>query len=315
MIFFVIALTSFMNEMILWPSYFRKRSDFWLPRWARKFLDHRRRPSVTATGHRILGHMNSNRWCASPLKDHLRAALFKWDRMTNRDRVGLLILTPMDATNSIWLVYIVLAQTFGAYKSCSCMSSNWGWHEGYIDFESFDFYRSNGVYSYWVPGTVLSCFAMVSALAFLTVEWCTLSHLSTSDYDAAMAGLHRTRVFKRYTIWVREVPNWVIDTVVTGWHAVLMHTRKKVGRRSLVWSVGPAKGSRDCERGNHSARRRRQGEEEEEDNVRSLQVEVIDGLPPLGRDPSPETYVLSSNMDMVRHQKDEIEEESTKTLT
>lgn len=32
MIFFVIALTNFTLEMLLWPSYFSKRSNSWLGR-------------------------------------------------------------------------------------------------------------------------------------------------------------------------------------------------------------------------------------------------------------------------------------------
>ena len=304
MILFVIALTNFTLEMLLWPSYFSKRSNSWLWMWAQRFLAHPSRPSVTATGNRILRHMNSNGWWAALLKDRLHKALSRWNHMNTRDRFGLLVLTPMDAINGVWLAYIVLAQTFGAYRSCSCMSSSWGWHQGYIDFESYDFYRSNGVYSYWVPGTVLSCFIMMTALAFLTVEWCTISHLNTSSYDAAMAGLHRTRVFKRYTIWVRRVPNWVIDRVVTGWHAVFMHTRRKVGRRSLVWS-GPIN-RKDCETGSNCTRMRRQREDaghQWEAEVEG-EMEMIDGQRPLRRDPSHQTYALSDRQMMVGQQKE-----------
>ena len=36
-----------------------------------------------------------------------------------------LVLRPGEAFNSIWLVYIITAQTFGAYNNCDCMASIW----------------------------------------------------------------------------------------------------------------------------------------------------------------------------------------------
>lgn len=48
--------------------------------------------------------------------------------MSGKDKATLFILRPLDITASIWLAYIVSAQTFGSYQNCDCMSSTWGLH-------------------------------------------------------------------------------------------------------------------------------------------------------------------------------------------
>lgn len=48
--------------------------------------------------------------------------------MSGKDKAALLILRPLDIIASIWLAYIVAAQTFGSYQNCDCMSSTWGLH-------------------------------------------------------------------------------------------------------------------------------------------------------------------------------------------
>lgn len=78
---------------------------------------------------------------------------------------------------------------------------------------------------------------MSIAFAFILVEWCTQSHLSTENYDNAMQGLRRTRRFRKYTAWLRGFPNLIIRLTKRWWF--MMHGRRTQaarGRRSLVWT-------------------------------------------------------------------------------
>lgn len=77
---------------------------------------------------------------------------------------------------------------------------------------------------------------MAFSFAYIVLEWCTQSHLSTEDYRKASRGLKRTRAFKKWTSWIRDGPN----AVITGVMAVrykLRRGRGRSGRRSLVWTA------------------------------------------------------------------------------
>lgn len=175
MIFFILALTSFAAESLLW--------------WPL------RRESVTR---RQLGYL----------------------------------LSLIEVTNTSWLVYILGAQTFGLYQTCSCWSSSWARGGGYINFKTTTFYKEHAINTYWSTGTVLACAMMALGFFYIVAEWCTQSHLWTEDYDKATAGLRSTRRFKKYTIWFRCVPDWFINKVKSHRPSFL---GKKRGRRSLVW--------------------------------------------------------------------------------
>jgi len=64
-----------------------------------------------------------------------------WNRFANRmeemspqKQWEMFFFRPVETFNAIWLVYIVIAQTFGAYKTCDCVTSGWGGQGGYLDF-------------------------------------------------------------------------------------------------------------------------------------------------------------------------------------
>ena len=99
---------------------------------------------------------------------------------------------------------------------------------------SDEYYRNHGVYNCWVPGTVLTCFVMVVAITFITIEWCTQSHFNTEDYDDAMAGLRLTRGFKGRTIWIRVIADSIIDAGLRVRDYTFKRTTKPY-KRSLVW--------------------------------------------------------------------------------
>ncbi|KAL8797453.1 MAG: hypothetical protein Q9195_000269 [Heterodermia aff. obscurata] len=165
---------------------------------------------------------------ANSIASTFRYSLNALSEMSGRDKTAFFILRPMDIIGSIWLAYIVTAQTFGSYQNCECMASTWGTTGGYMDFETYDFYRAHGVAYYWAAGTGLSTGIMGIAFAFVVIEYCTQSHLSTEDYGDAMQGLRRTRQFKKYTAWLRDVPDFIINIIKRLW--------SKIWRRSTIYS-------------------------------------------------------------------------------
>lgn len=80
--------------------------------------------------------------------------------------------TPVECANTIYLSYLLLAQTIGAFNNCACMSSNWGQYGGYLDFTQIERSDSPMVGRYWVVGTVVTCLCMGVGMAYVTVEVC-----------------------------------------------------------------------------------------------------------------------------------------------
>lgn len=108
------------------------------------------------------------------------------------------VITFLELVNTAWLVYILMAQTFGTYNSCDCVTSRWGGGGGYADFEDTEYYRSHyHITSYWVVGTVLGCLPL-AAIPYVVYAWTTQSFMSTRDYAKAMRGLIRVRRLKYY---------------------------------------------------------------------------------------------------------------------
>ena len=129
-IFFVVALTNFTIELLLWPCNNRSHCD----RAENVGYAGTSQSDTTKTiTERISKQLHEpHLWLRRCRWAH--KYLEQWDRSNMRQRIGAVILTPMDVINTAWLTYIVLAQTFGAYRSCRCMSSNWGTGKGYVDF-------------------------------------------------------------------------------------------------------------------------------------------------------------------------------------
>ncbi|KFY86847.1 hypothetical protein V498_07360 [Pseudogymnoascus sp. VKM F-4517 (FW-2822)] len=108
-------------------------------------------------------------------------------------------LTFLEICNSIWLVYIILAQTFGIYNSCACKSSIWSRGKGgYTDFAGTSVYRDDyDVRRWWIFGTVLGSLPLLS-IFHIVYQWLSQSFLWTEDYEKAVAGLRRVRVWRYF---------------------------------------------------------------------------------------------------------------------
>ena len=205
------------------------------------------------------------------LRRYLHKTLPWFRRLAFRDVMENVIIRPLEAANTVWLSYTVFAQTLGAYQTCDCMASNWAGHgvriiysrsqksslifsrvtltsRSMLEFffrsrlvssligHSFDFYTAHGVYLYWGSATALSLVVMSLGLVYIAIEYCTQSHLSTEHYGRAMAGLKHTRWFKKHTLFVRIIPDFVIKSGKILWYKI-RKGRARQGRRSLIWTA------------------------------------------------------------------------------
>lgn len=148
------------------------------------------------------------------------------------------VLIPMEITNTCWLIYIIIAQTFGIYNTCYCKGSTWAGKGGYVNFENSEYYERHGMKIYWGVGTAISCTVMAFTIAYVLKEWCVQSHLSTHDYDAASRGLRRTRRFKKYAQFL-SIPKETIKRVIKIIGVAIGAPSRFVGRKSLVWTMKP----------------------------------------------------------------------------
>lgn len=220
-VFVVIALGLLTLEMTIWwfvPEHATSTDDV-VTRIGTK-LHH----TLSQNGS-ILGHQG--------FRETVHSSLSWWTRLTIRDRLEYFLLRPMEYFNCGWLCYMIAAQTFGSYQNCDCMASLWGPGGGYMDFEDYNYYIGSGIAFYWGFGTALSISIMAISFAFIIWEWCTQSHLSSENYKKAAAGLKTTRRFKKYTYYIRNLTDTVIELV----KRLFRGSRDGVrGRRSVLWT-------------------------------------------------------------------------------
>ncbi|KAK8208025.1 hypothetical protein M8818_004063 [Zalaria obscura] len=93
-----------------------------------------------------------------------------WEESTLQGRFEYLFFRPVEVFNASWLIYITLAQTFGSYVNCHCMSSTWAGGGGYIDFTQYSTTSSPWVKLYWTSGAVISAGVMGIAMTYVVVE-------------------------------------------------------------------------------------------------------------------------------------------------
>ena len=62
---------------------------------------------------------------ANAADQKLKAVWMTWQKKTAPQRVDRVFFKPVEGFNFIWLCYITLAQTTGAYNNCKCKSSIW----------------------------------------------------------------------------------------------------------------------------------------------------------------------------------------------
>ncbi|TKA45301.1 hypothetical protein B0A54_04397 [Friedmanniomyces endolithicus] len=78
---------------------------------------------------------------------------------------------PVEIGNTIWLLYRIMAQTFGSDETCACMSSLWGGGGGYVDMQFWNVATSDDIRRYWIAGTTLGVTVMSVAMIYIVTEW------------------------------------------------------------------------------------------------------------------------------------------------
>ncbi len=144
-----------------------------------------------------------------------------------QEKLSAILFIPAEIANSVWLVYIVLAQTFGAYQTCECMTSSWG-RKNYMDLTQWAWTASSGNHHAWIAGTAVSVGIMGLAMLYILLEWCLQSHLNTSDPIKAAHGMRRVRTFRKLISWI----SWTNVATVT--------MRSRGAASSLKWSATTA---------------------------------------------------------------------------
>ncbi|OCL04333.1 hypothetical protein AOQ84DRAFT_324574, partial [Glonium stellatum] len=135
-------------------------------------------------------------WASSPVYKHklqrvehkMKASFLTIHEYNSKEWTRRFFFIPVEFINTTWLIYIVLAQTFGSYRTCECVTSRWAGGGGYLDFTQSDVTNSPWVKYYWTSGTVLGSTTMGIGMIYIVAEWCLQSHLSTESYAAARRG-------------------------------------------------------------------------------------------------------------------------------
>jgi hypothetical protein len=172
-----------------------------------------------------------------PLYFGVSKAIWWWKNLSARDRLEVMILRPLECFNTIWLMYIVTAQTFGSYRTCDCQCSTWGTGGGYMDFETQSYYLSRGIGITWGVGTGLAGSSMFVAFIYVVTEWCLQSHLVTENYESARKGLLLTRRFKKYTTFGRKLLELVRDFLDDAFQKIFVQRINRRRRSKVRWSA------------------------------------------------------------------------------
>lgn len=164
----------------------------------------------------------------------LRRLIHWWRNTTGAARIDVLLLRPLEVVNFVWLLYIVFAQTVGAYQTCDCFSAIWVGQGRYVDFSIVSYYSSHTIEVYWSVATAVTCAVMCAGFAYIVAEYCTQAHISTDHYGRAMHGMMMTRRYKKYTRRIRTLIHDGLDAVTLGWRTIRGH-HVRPGRKSLRW--------------------------------------------------------------------------------
>lgn len=174
------------------------------------------------------------------------AEMILWHVLSSVEKVrfkkvaeALLILC--ETANTVWLLYITLAATFGFYETCSCLAGTWDPLGGYIDLADLNGEEIISVLPFWISGTIASLLVLSWATILVVWEWCEQSHLTTLSYDEAARGLLLTRRWRRAFQVARRIPQHLLRAIRHLW-------TKLTGRQivdDIIWSRKSSSQSED----------------------------------------------------------------------
>lgn len=117
-------------------------------------------------------------------------------------RYGSYGLLTLEAFNVCWLLGTTIAQTFGFYQTCFCLSTRFDGKLGYIQFDNVEVNHSDITITVWSVSAGVAGTILLSSLAYFVIEWLEQCHMNTYDLTNAQRGLLWSRRFKKVRGWV-----------------------------------------------------------------------------------------------------------------
>jgi hypothetical protein len=104
------------------------------------------------------------------IEDGVRSHFQTLHAFTTRQWIECCFFQPLEASNTIWLLFIIMSQTTGAFVNCFCQTSFWAHGGGYLDFTQWKVSDSTQLANYWFQGTVISCMIMGVGMFYIVIE-------------------------------------------------------------------------------------------------------------------------------------------------
>jgi hypothetical protein len=144
---------------------------------------------------------------------------------------GLLIL---EAFNVCWLLGTTLAQTFGFYQTCFCLSTRFDGRLGYIQFDNVESNHSDLTITVWSVSAGVAGTILLTSLVYFVIEWLEQCHINTFDVANAQRGLLWSRRFKKVRGWLFLGPMLPVNGLIKLYRMVV--SGKHARRKRMVWS-------------------------------------------------------------------------------
>jgi len=149
-------------------------------------------------------------------------------------RVGGYTLLTLEAFNVCWLLGTTVAQTFGFYQTCFCLSNRFDGGLGYIQFDDVEANHSDLTITVWSVSAGVAGTILLTSLAYLVIEWLEQCHLNTFDVPNAQRGLLWSRRFKELRGWLLFGPMLPVNAF---WYLYrLLTMRRHFSRTRMTWS-------------------------------------------------------------------------------
>lgn len=189
------------------------------------------------------------------LEDRMISKLQALHSQTLQQGTERFFLRPAEIINAGWLFWVSIAQTFGIYRTCDCVTSRWGRGGGYLDFTQSTYTDIDLVKYSWKIGTAIATTSIGFSMSYIVLEastviacnskisltdqaqWCLQSHLSTENYEDASRGLRKTRYYRRLTMPFRRASRTMFSVFgsVSCW--AFKSTKLKFrDQKSLLWT-------------------------------------------------------------------------------
>lgn len=117
-------------------------------------------------------------------------------------RYGSYGLLTLEALNVCWLLGTTIAQTFGFYQTCFCLSTRFDGKLGYIQFDNVEINHSDLTITVWSVSAGVADTILLVSLAYFVIEWLEQCHVNTYDLTNAQRGLLWARKFKKVRGWL-----------------------------------------------------------------------------------------------------------------